>query len=770
MKKEEELGLSPGEKKVLSFTPPESSKKGFFMIRCALTDGKGTPLNQTASYCVITAPVPRDPAKRSLFGSTGMGCETIEADGRMGVKALAIAVRWAYQDKDGKINFENTDTSIDKMLQNGIEPVILLRRTPSWAAMKQHPHDIFPPRDEFRAAYEEFAFQVVQHYKGKARIYQLWGGETDLQAQHQSQELGKPREWYAELIADLCKYGYKGIKKADPDAIVQTPAVSGVDCGGGHFSWQQKILALTKGYYDEVVIHPYCYPWYFEDDRYVQSPEESGLENVCRKISKLAEGKKMMNGEFGFEISSQEPLDSPASKRQADYMVRSFLLSAESGTVSTLLHATISTNREMRSFSVFDWPNPRPGAAAYSTLAHLFTYANDPERFDMGSMVRGLIMESSRKTRIGALWVPENKQVPFQLDRDSSLTVFDIMDNPIEEKEILLSGTPVFFETGKSRAALKKQLLSGKLHIQELTVEGRIQDLRTIRFYLKNQLLRTISGTLEVNVPLKEGGMKRFSVPFTELRPGILEHVDLRLDRDMGLPASNPIEGIAKTVTSSRQFSISTDLKECPRLAKQPKIDGDLSEWAKRPALILESIDFLSPPDAVSHGMWTGSADLSIKAWIGWDSDYFYFAAQVRDDIHINKGDNVFDGDCVQLAFDTQNDALSRGYGRDDFEYNFALGPDRALYSRSWPLPPTIPEKIRFAARRDTGVTNYEIAIPFKLLHPLRPVEGTVFGFNFVALDADLSSSVDYWMGYSYGICGGKDPAKFKKFILTKQP
>ncbi|OQA85648.1 MAG: hypothetical protein BWY31_01797 [Lentisphaerae bacterium ADurb.Bin242] len=342
------------------------------------------------------------------------------------------------------------------------------------------------------------------------------------------------------------------------------------------------------------------------------------------------------------------------------------------------------------------------------------------------------------------------------------------MGNPVGGKNLLLSGTPIFFETEKSRADLEKQLLSGKLMIRELSVEGRLQDARTIRFYLKNQLRRNISGTLELTVPLKGSRPKHFSVPFAELRPGIIETVVLRLDNDIA-PTSPPIEGIAKTATSSGKFSVPVELIVCPYIAERPKIDGDISEWMKHPALTLETIDFLSPPDAVSHGMWTGNADLSIKAWLGWDSEYFYFAARVSDDIHVRKEGNVFAGDCLQIAFDTRNDALARGYGRDDFEFGFALGKEnKPLYSRTWPLPPAVPETILFSARRGNGVTDYEIAIPFKLLKPLGPVEGKVFGFNFVALDADLSASTDYWMGYTYGICGGKNPSVFRKFILGR--
>ena len=65
------------------------------------------------------------------------------------------------------------------------------------------------------------------------------------------------------------------------------------------------------------------------------------------------------------------------------------------------------------------------------------------------------------------------------------------------------------------------------------------------------------------------------------------------------------------------------------------------------------------------------------------------------------------------------------------------------------------------------GFIDYEVAIPFSLLRPLQPREGSIFGYNFTALDRDLNV-IECWMGLTYGICGGKNPSVFKKFILTK--
>jgi hypothetical protein len=159
---------------------------------------------------------------------------------------------------------------------------------------------------------------------------------------------------------------------------------------------------------------------------------------------------------------------------------------------------------------------------------------------------------------------------------------------------------------------------------------------------------------------------------------------------------------------------------------------------------------------------------------MGWDSQRFYFAARVRDDVLANdrSKEEIWSGDSVQVAFDTRNDARSdaRGYEEDDRE--FSMGYSRKLNGpaiyRHWPLPASEPAA-ELAIKREGDITGYELALPFRQLAPLMPEEGKAFGFNFVINDRDLGERADYSLGLTPGICGGKDPSAFRKFVLVKE-
>ena len=87
------------------------------------------------------------------------------------------------------------DKAIDTLHDTGIEVNLYMRRTPSCAAMKKSPTDSYPPREEYVASYEDFAFRLASRYKGKVKSYQIWGGEAD-GTEKLAIRLGKDRAWF----------------------------------------------------------------------------------------------------------------------------------------------------------------------------------------------------------------------------------------------------------------------------------------------------------------------------------------------------------------------------------------------------------------------------------------------------------------------------------------------------------------------------------------------------------------------------------------------
>ena len=101
----------------------------------------------------------------------------------------------------------------------------------------------------------------------------------------------------------------------------------------------------------------------------------------------------------------------------------------------------------------------------------------------------------------------------------------------------------------------------------------------------------------------------------------------------------------------------------------------------------------------------------------------------------------------------------------------FALTP-KGPQTFQWTGSPTgqgrLVAESALAIKREGTDTVYEWSVPWATLGCPQPHAGMALGFNFVALDSDAKGqSAHYWMGLTEGICGGKNPAAFRTFVLT---
>ena len=212
LKRKEILTLEPGQTLERKFKLSAPETKGFYRMEYALTGPDGLRRVRKGSFCVLAHPLKRPAGTRPLFGLCSVNARTAATAVRMGVQSAALAYRWSYINKNGELeNTGSMDKAIDTLHDNGIEVNLYMRRTPSFAAMKKSPTDSYPPREEYVASYEDFAFRLASRYKGKVKSYQIWGGEAD-GTEKLAIRLGKDRAWFLNLLAELTKYGYKGIK------------------------------------------------------------------------------------------------------------------------------------------------------------------------------------------------------------------------------------------------------------------------------------------------------------------------------------------------------------------------------------------------------------------------------------------------------------------------------------------------------------------------------------------------------------------------------
>lgn len=269
----------------------------------------------------------------------------------------------------------------------------------------------------------------------------------------------------------------------------------------------------------------------------------------------------------------------------------------------------------------------------------------------------------------------------------------------------------------------------------DVTVRAEAPTLLNVRLF---QRVRAKAGKTTVTF--------RASVP-ASTRPGSWA-ATVALSDPAGSPETTSTDGWPAEVRINVPASV-------PRVATPPTIDADLADWDG--ALTIEGDRF--------------------RAGLRWDSDSLYAACRVEDDKHEPQpaGPNLWKGDCVQIGIDPLRNAIRMAYyDTDDSEQTFAATPDGTAAGWRYAAPrgsyggTIVTGRIAAVRNEETGVTTYEVALPWKDISPRTPGVGDVIGIALVISDwRDGRRAVRQW---GDGIIGGtKQPWRFASIRLAGQ-
>ncbi|NLE68488.1 MAG: hypothetical protein GX608_13805, partial [Lentisphaerae bacterium] len=128
------------------------------------------------------------------------------------------------------------------------------------------------------------------------------------------------------------------------------------------------------------------------------------------------------------------------------------------------------------------------------------------------------------------------------------------------------------------------------------------------------------------------------------LEPGETKRVSFALSGfDLSALSHSDVELVLSDGEEEARYSATLELLPCRYRAAPAAIDGDLQEWKRAdPCVVLDQRALVYPDGST----WKGPDDLSVRAWLGWDKDFFYFAAEVKD-----QGEGLWNGDGLEMAF-----------------------------------------------------------------------------------------------------------------------
>jgi hypothetical protein len=207
------------------------------------------------------------------------------------VQMIRDEIAWGdIETTKGVYDFSYYDLRINQSLTKGIESLYIIDYSNclynNMPSGQGYDCWLYVPRnvakfETFKEAYGNYTYEVVKHYKGKVKYFELWNEPNIFWQPMMNDSL------QATQYIELMKEGYTRAKEANPDAIILS---AGID------TWSTDLIDSyiknyyiqgAKNYFDILAIHPYC--------SYEQTYPLSEQGATCDAIENIAYIKNIMD-------------------------------------------------------------------------------------------------------------------------------------------------------------------------------------------------------------------------------------------------------------------------------------------------------------------------------------------------------------------------------------------------------------------------------------------------------------------------------------------
>jgi uncharacterized protein YjdB len=237
----------------------------------------------------VSDPAPSPSGQRTQYGLhmdlTYYGIASVRTQAIANAKAVNAKISrnsfmWSYIERQRGIkDWSVPDAVVSELLANGIEPLMVVVGSPSWAngvSTSTPDWEFYVPTTEpaFSAwvdNYKAFMTESALRYKGKVHKWELWNEQNETYFWKPAPNIDHYAQWYTAV--------YQAIKAVDPTAEVSSGGLAGLVAGcciTGH--------SFLQGLYDRgirpdiVAIHPYALKEQAPD---VHLPWESNFDDIA---------------------------------------------------------------------------------------------------------------------------------------------------------------------------------------------------------------------------------------------------------------------------------------------------------------------------------------------------------------------------------------------------------------------------------------------------------------------------------------------------------
>lgn len=748
--------------------------RGWFALKGKFTEN-GRTVSEMLSSGVI---VEKQQGKRDPFYSA-KDPGTIEKQIRMGNGSSNYLAQRRFMQSGP----DSLDPKAEKRLKNwlemcekyGFEPYIIFHisqyTTPNNQQqplyMRKMINDklakgIYPYDEAYFRTWKNYFAQLAKISNGKVRDWYI--GDEIYNVYHRC-------KWEVPHYVGVQKALYETIKKIDPAMMV---------AGGGTFMDKdplgKRMWPQVKDYLDGLSCSLYLGKGTVAKGVDLDGPETGKLVERFKDTRSVIGNKKFVSGtESGYSFLDFPKLDSEKVKEIGKINARNLVVLRAMGvrkwTFFTFDNDGMYESRKWGSGRI-DYGmwnkasgSPKPHAATWAVSARALAFVTDPVDASPCPDVYCYVFRKGNKT-LAAFWAFVKEDIDAVINMPSDWSGVDFLGRPLKGKagknHFKLNDRVLYLEFNAPQKSVAEAFRSGKYVLPEIYLSLHRVSGGKVCVTLKNKSAKD----LKAEVVLNKLAAKNISI-----KRGTVAEVLFDCPPGNGkLSAAALVNGVKYHAEKEDEWYGAAKLSVAPSIQ-----NGELKGFEKAKPLVMDSIKYLKPADIDSHGIWTGKDDLSATIYLGYDKNYFYLGAVVTDDIPVTRyaGELSWNQDAVQCAFDSGNNSFDPvlspgGYDADDSEFIASAtpkGPELFCYVGSNAIQRKMIGKPQIVRKGDKTV--YLIRFPWSYLGKLKPVPGTVFGFNVVAFDFDAkNATTSCQMEFSPGITYGKTPALFKRFIL----
>lgn len=317
-------------------------------------------------------------------------------------------VAWPnLQPQRGRWNFSTLDKYVDMADAAGVEILLPLGLSPTWASARPQEPSSYRPGNAAEPAnlddWRLYVRTVAERYKGRIRQYEIWN-EINLKGFYSGS---------LEALIEMTRIAYKEIKQVDPEAILVSPSVTG---DGRNPEWLDRYLSMGGGQFSDVIGYHFYVP--------AKAPEAMLplVERVQAIMRKHGVGSRpLWNTESGWWIENLSPTARLGAAHEswkrldqqtaASYVSRALILGRASGVSRFYWYAW--DNADMGLYDLYAGEN-KPAAHAYARTASWMRGAKF-HQCENQKTIWVCELEDRQGVRVRIVWRESGKASPWRV-------------------------------------------------------------------------------------------------------------------------------------------------------------------------------------------------------------------------------------------------------------------------------------------------------------------------------------------------------------------